>query len=222
MGEVTRPPGAAPQKRSAGETPPTAQQKPSGRETPPAAPQKRPTGETPPAAPQKRSSSGAIANGLAATAGGLTRITSRIFGSVASRGGSALADFRARPEHSRWRAYALGSYFLIVAATLAGQLYTDNVLGAYVRVQHVDLPAMTQIFVRNDSGKSWRNVRLTLNGIYQYRTEEVGPGGHVMLTVNKFAIRDQLGKPTYAPRNLEPKTLLVDTLAGRYEAEFRE
>src|SRR5207302_4188045 len=59
---------------------------------------------------------------------------------------------------------------------------------------------------------SWRSVRLTLNGIYEYRTEEVGPGGHVMLTVNKFAIRDQIGKPTYAPRNLEPKTLLVDTL----------
>src|SRR2546426_6253556 len=82
--------------------------------------------------------------------------------------------------------------------------------------------AMTQIFVRNDSGKPWRSVRLTLNGIYEYRTEEVGPGGHVMLTVNKFAIRDQVGKPTYAPRNLEPKTLLVDTLAGRYEAEFHE
>jgi hypothetical protein len=233
VGEITGPPGAtgtAPQKRSGGETPtPAPQKRPTGEtpapqkrptgETP--APQKRPTGETPAAAPQKRSS-GAIAKGLAAAAGGLIRITSRIFGTVASRGGSALADFRARPEHSRWRAYALGSYFLIVAATLAGQLYTDNVLGAYVRVQHVDLPAMTQIFVRNDSGKSWRNVRLTLNGIYEYRTEEVGPGGHVMLTVNKFAIRDQGGKPTYAPRNLEPKTLLVDTLAGRYEAEFRE
>jgi len=174
------------------------------------------------APPQKRSAGSAIANGLAAAAGGLIRITSRIFGSVASRGGTAWADFRARPEHSRWRAYALGSYGLIVAATLAGQLYTDNVLGAYVRVQRVDLPAMTQIFVRNDSGKPWRSVRLTLNGIYEYRTEEVGPGGHVMLTVNKFAIRDQIGKPTYAPRNLEPKTLLVDTLAGRYEAEFHE
>jgi hypothetical protein len=225
VGEITGPPKAtvaAPQKRSGGESPPaTPQKRPTG-EMPPAAPQKRPTAETAPAAPQKRSSGGAVASGLAAAARGLIRITSRIFGTVASRGGSALADFRARPEHSRWRAYALGSYFLIIAATLAGQLYTDNVLGAYVRVQRVDLPAMTQIFVRNDSGKPWHNVRLTLNGIYEYRTEEVGPGGHVMLTVNKFAIRDQGGRPTYAPRNLEPKTLLVDTLAGRYETEFRE
>jgi hypothetical protein len=153
----------------------------------------------------------------------LIRGTSRIFGGVASRGGSAIADFRARPEHSRWRAYALGSYGLIVAATLGGQLYNDNVLGAYVRVQRVDVPAMTQIFVRNDSPKPWRDVRLTLNGIYEYRTEQVVPGGHVMLPVNKFAIRGQEGgKPTYAPRNIDPKRLLVDTLAGRYEQEFRE
>ncbi|TMA41931.1 MAG: hypothetical protein E6J82_10845 [Deltaproteobacteria bacterium] len=149
-------------------------------------------------------------------------MTGSSFGRVATRSGNALADFRARPEHSRWRAYALGSYGLIVAATLVGQLYTDNVLGAYVRVQRVEVPAMTQIFVRNDSPKSWHNVRLTLNGIYQFRTEEVGPGGHVMLPVNKFAIRDQAGRATYAPRSMAPKTLLVDTLAGRYEAEFRE
>jgi hypothetical protein len=173
-------------------------------------------------APQKASFGAALGNGLAAATGALVRGTSLIFGHVASRSGSALADFRARPEHSRWRAYALLSYGLIVAATLTGQLYTDNVLSAYVRVQRVDLPAMTQIFVRNDSSKSWHDVKIVLNGIYQYRTEQVVPGGHVMLPVNKFAIRDQLGKATFAPRGIAPRTLLVDTAAGRYEAEFRE
>jgi hypothetical protein len=175
-----------------------------------------------PAAPQKRSFGAAVGSGLAAAARALIGLTSRIFGNVKSRGGSAIAGFRSRPEHSRWRAYALGSYGVIVAATLAGQLYTDNVLNAYVRVQRVELPAMTQIFVRNDSGTSWRNVRLILNGIYEYRTEEVPAGGHVMLPVSKFAIHDQLGKPTWAPRNIDPKMLLVDTAAGRYETEFRQ
>jgi hypothetical protein len=176
-----------------------------------------------PAAPQKRSLGATVGSGLAAATRALIRVTSKIFGNVASRGGSAIAEFRARPEHSRWRAYALGSYGAIVAATLVGQLYTDNVLSAYVRVQRVDLPAMTQIFVRNDSGKSWHSVRLVLNGIYQYNTDEVASGGHVMLPVTKFAIRDlQGGKPTYAPRNIELKTLLVATADGRYEMEFRE
>ena len=171
---------------------------------------------------QKTSFAGMLGNGLAASTRLLVRGTSWIFGQAARRGGSALADFRARPEHSRWRFYALFFYGAIVAATLSAQMYTDNVLSAYVRVQRVELPQMTQIFVRNDSPKPWKDVRITLNGIYQYRTEEVVSGGHVMLPVNKFAIRDQAGKPTYAPRNIAPKTLLVDTSAGRYEAEFRE
>jgi len=187
--------------------------------------QRKPTPSAAPAeaaGPRKRSIGAAIGGALAAAAGALVRGTSRIFGQVASRSGSAIADFRARPEHSRWRAYALGSYGLVVAATLGAQLYTDNVLGAYVRVQKVDVPAMTQIFVRNDSPRRRQNVRLTLNGIYEYRTEQVEPGGHVMLPVNKFAIRGSSGKATYAPRNMDPKSLLVDTLAGRYEMEFRE
>src|SRR5207237_884913 len=79
------------------------------------------------------------------------RITSRLFGEARTRSGAAVADVRARPEHARWRAYALGSYGAIIAATLAAQLYSSNALDAYVKVQPVDLPALTQIFVRNDS-----------------------------------------------------------------------
>ncbi|HET9754779.1 MAG TPA: hypothetical protein VFP52_17535 [Myxococcales bacterium] len=172
-------------------------------------------------APRKRGG-GAVGGALAATAGGLVSVTTRIFGEVASRGETALADFRARPEHSRWRAYTLGIYGAIVAVTLAGQLYTSNALDAYVRVQRVELPAMTQIFVRNDSRKPWRDVTITLNGIYDFHADEVEPGGHVMLPVNRFAVRDHLGKPTYAPRNIAPKTLVVATDSARYETELGE
>jgi hypothetical protein len=171
--------------------------------------------------PPKRSGGG-VGRALAAAAGALVGITTKVFGQVASRGGTALADFRARPEHSRWRAYTMGSYGLIVAATLAGQLYTSNALEAYVRVQRVELPTMTQIFVRNDSRKAWQDVTLTLNGIYEFHADEVVSGGHVMLPVNKFAVRDPSGKPTYAPRNIEPRSLSVATASARYDAELAE
>jgi len=174
-------------------------------------------------APEKAPTGSSVGDGLAAATGALVRGTSRLFGGVATRSGKALADFRARPEHSRWRAYALLMYGLIVAATLAGQLYTDNVLGAYIRVQRVELPSITQIFVRNDSEKSWRDVKIVLNGIYDYRAEELGPGGHLMLQINKFAIRDPVGKALrYAPKTLTPQTLMVATAGGRYETEFHE
>ena len=174
-------------------------------------------------APEKAPTGSSVGDGLAAATGALVRGTSRLFGGVATRSGKALADFRARPEHSRWRAYALLMYGLILAATLAGQLYTDNVLGAYIRVQRVELPSITQIFVRNDSEKSWRDVKIVLNGIYDYRAEELGPGGHLMLQINKFAIRDPVGKALrYAPKTLTPQTLMVAAAGGRYETGFHE
>ena len=79
---------------------------------------------------QKRRGLGAAIGGaLAALTGALVGGTSKIFGEVANRGGTALAGFRARPEHSRWRAYALGSYGVLFAGTLAAQLWSANPLG---------------------------------------------------------------------------------------------
>lgn len=167
---------------------------------------------------QKEGVGAAIGKGLAAATGGLVSATSKVFGQVRQRAG----DFRARPEHSRWRAYALGLYALIVAATLAGQLYTDNAIRAYVRVQPVELPAMTQIFVRNDSKIVWHNVRLTLNGIYAYDQSELKPGQHILLPVNKFAVYDQVGRPTFAPKNIAPKVLSIDEGEQHYETELHE
>src|SRR5947209_6962306 len=116
--------------------------------------------------PETRKAGNAFSRGLSRAAAALVGHSTRIFGDLADRGNTALADFRARPEHSRWRAYALGSYGVIAMASVLAQLYSANPLDAYVRVQPVELPALTQIFVRNDSHKAWRNVRLTLNGIY--------------------------------------------------------
>lgn len=171
---------------------------------------------------QKRGLLQGVASALAAVTSALVRLTGKIFGEVRDRGGAAVADFRARPEHSRWRAYALGCYGLILAGTLGAQLYTSNTIGAYVRVQPVELPALTQIFVRNDSGKTWRKVKVTLNGIYYVERAEVPPGGNIMMPVNKFAIYDALGKPTYAPKNIAPKLLSIDTAEAHYQTELHE
>jgi len=163
----------------------------------------------------------ALGNGLAAATGALVGITSKVFGEVRERAGTSVAGFRARPEHSRWRAYALGSYGIVLAATLVGQLWTDNALNAYVRVQPVELPALTQIFVRNDSKKSWSNVKLTLNGIYTYEQPQLLPGMFILLQVNRFAVFDQLGKPTFAPKNIQPKNLSIDTFDQHFETELK-
>lgn len=163
---------------------------------------------------------GAIAKGLGIAAATLIQLTSRFFGEAHKRSGAAYADFSARPEHARWRAYALGSYGLIVLGTLLGQLYSKNSLKAYVRVQPVDLPNATVLFVRNDSNKEWKHVKLTLNGIYGYETNQLPPGSHVLLPVTRFAIFDVQGKPAYAPKNIPLKQLTIDCDRGSYETEL--
>ncbi len=216
MSEVTAPPQqkSPPQQKPS----PPQQQPPPAQKASPQQPQRS-------APPRPRPSEGwgsSIANGLAAGTGALVRLTGKIFGEVRDRAGTSVAEFRARPEHSRWRAYALFGYGLIAAATFAGQLYTNHGINAYVRVQPVELPALTQIFVRNDSRQAWKNVRLTLNGIYTYNQNEVRPGLFILLPVNRFAVFDGSGKPTYAPKNIAPKMLAIDTADQHYETELRE
>jgi hypothetical protein len=160
-----------------------------------------------------------LARGLSALAGGLVRIFVR----ARTRGATAVGDFRARPEHSRWRAYALGCYGLIVAATLAGQLYSSNPLGVYVKVQHVDLPVSTLIFVRNDSRFAWKRARIVVNGIYSHSRDEIAAGESLPLDLDKaFAVHDGSGRILRRPpRNLPLQSLALDCDRGHYETELK-
>ena len=150
------------------------------------------------------------------------RGTSRIFGELKTRGESAYGDFRARPEHARWRAYALGSYGLLLAATFGAQLYTANPLGVYVKVQRIDLPVSTLIFVRNDSKLPWTHAKVSLNGIYAFERAEVPPGANLRLNVEQFSMLDAVaGKQTHAPKNLPLQSVSLDCDRGHYEQELK-
>jgi hypothetical protein len=128
-----------------------------------------------------------------------------------------------KTPHARWRGYALSCYGLIVAATLAGQLYSSNPLGVYVKVQRVDLPRSTLVLVRNDSSRPWKRVRIRLNGIYTHHREEIGPGDNVPLDVDKmFAITDGMGKVLRRPaKDLPIESLTLDCDSGHYETELK-
>lgn len=178
---------------------------------------------TPPPAQQRRPFEGwgaAAARGLGRAADTLIRVTSKVFGELHQRGTAAYGEFRARPEHSRYRAYAFGSYGALTLVTLLGQLYTADPLRAEVRVVSVALPALTQVFVRNDSSREWKNVRLTLNGVYRYEKSGLKPGDHLLLPVNRFALDDEKGRPTFAPKNIVPQQLRIECDRGSVEQDL--
>ena len=133
------------------------------------------------------------------------------------------ATDRTRTSHAQWRRYALGCYGLIVAVTLAGQLYSSNPLGVYVKVQRVEMPKSTLVLVRNESGRAWKHVRIRLNGIYTHRRDEIGPGDSLPLDVDKmFAITDRMGRVLRRPaKDLPIESLTLDCDSGHYETELR-
>jgi hypothetical protein len=130
---------------------------------------------------------------------------------------------RTRSVHASWRRSALYCYGLIVAATLAGQLYSANPLGVYVKVQRVDLPVSTLVLVRNDSRFPWKHVRISLNGIYKHAHERIDPGESVPLDLDKaFAITDGAGRVLRRPaKNLAIEFFALDCDRGHYETELR-
>jgi hypothetical protein len=162
-----------------------------------------------------------LARKLSVATRALVSWTSRIFGELREQGGHAVKEFQARPEHSRWRAYAFGSYGLIVVATLLFQLYDRNPLGAVVRVERVDIPRSMYLFVRNESRKPWKDVKLTLNGVYGYSRELLPPGGNLVLPVDQFMVIDAAGVPSYASPNLELRTLHVECDRGSFDTELK-
>jgi hypothetical protein len=165
--------------------------------------------------------SGRAVIGIARILGRAATIIGRVFGRVGRKGGQVATQFARRPEHSRWRAYAFGWYAVIVAGTFAAQLYTENALGAYVKVQPVVLPNATIIFVRNDSAKSWGHPRVTLDGTYTYERDELPAGGHLTVPVDKFAVYDN-GRVAYAPRDVQPRKVRIDCDRGTFETELTQ
>jgi hypothetical protein len=162
-----------------------------------------------------------IAQTLSVATRALVARTSRLFGELKQQGGHAVREFQSRPEHARWRAYALGSYGLIVVATLVFQFYDPNPLGADARVQRVEIPRSTYLFVRNGSRKPWKSVKLTLNGVYGYSQELLPSGGNLMVQVDQFNVVDAAGVPSYAPPALEVRSLHVDCDRGSFDKEFK-
>ncbi len=143
-----------------------------------------------------------------------------VFGLVRTRGERALADFQKRDRHSRLRAYAFGAFGLLAAATLLGQLYEANSLGAYVRVEKVDLPKATTVFIRNDSDKPWVGLKVTLNGKYEYERLRLEPYQSFQVRVDRFTSHG-VGSLSFAPVTTEARLIAIECDRGRFEKEIR-
>lgn len=162
----------------------------------------------------------ALARGLALVASFIVRASRLGFTEAKERSGKALHQFAQRPEQTRQRVYAFGSYSVIVAVTLAAQLFEPNALHAYVKIEPVALPEATVVFVRNDSKHTWKDVKVTLNDRYGYQRLDLPPEHYISLQIDRFAAYDENGKATYATKEMAPKKVAIDCDRGHYELDL--
>jgi hypothetical protein len=161
-----------------------------------------------------------VARAIAAAASWLLKLSRLGVAQARSRGEKALDTFAQQPIYTRQRVYAFGSYGAAAALTLAAQLWEPNSLQAYVKVEPVALPEATVIFVRNDSAKLWKDVKVTLNGRYNYQRMDLPPTRYIALPVDRFATFDANGKATYAAKETVPRLISVDCEQGHFELDL--
>jgi hypothetical protein len=133
---------------------------------------------------------------------------------------SGIADgFR---KAGRWQRLRLGIVGGWVAASLLALWIAcpssgpANSLGADVQVLKESLLGGQQILVRNESDAVWNDVTLVLDGSWKNSQRTVRPREQVVLSPAQF---QRAGEP--APRDLRPRTLLIECREGRARFELR-
>ncbi len=133
---------------------------------------------------------------------------------------SGIADgFR---KAGRWQRMRLGIVGGWVAASLLALWIAcpssgpANSLGADVQVLKESLLGGQQILVRNESDAVWNDVTLALDGSWKNSQRTVRPREQVVLSPAQF---QRAGEP--APRDLRPRTLLIECREGRARFELR-
>lgn len=133
----------------------------------------------------------------------------------------AAAVIRRTDRYTRMRAAIVATWAVLAVATLWGACGSPGAsgplggrpLGADVQVDRDSIMG-AQVLVRNDSGRMWRDVALTLDGRWRYTEATMRPGDLVVVAVSSFRDGGQAPPPDHVPRTL---SIVCDRGSARYE-----
>jgi hypothetical protein len=122
-------------------------------------------------------------------------------------------------RYLRWRVGIVGTWVLLSLVTLWGSCPSSgpsNSLGADVQVLRDSLLGAQQILIRNESGENWTEVVVTLDDAWRHAQRTVRAQEQMVLSPSQFR---RGAEP--APRDLEPRTLLLECEQGRARFDLR-
>ncbi len=131
-----------------------------------------------------------------------------------------LADrVKSSNRYLRWRVGIVGTWVVLSLVTLWASCPSTgptNPLGADVQVLKDSLLGGQQILIRNESSENWTEVVVTLDDAWRHAQRTVRPQEQMVLAPSQFK---RGSEP--APRDLKPRTLLLECEQGRARIELR-
>lgn len=122
------------------------------------------------------------------------------------------SGYRRSTRYFKLRAAVIGAWALLSALTLALACPSSgpsNRLGAVVHLSEED-PANHQVLVQNTSDEIWTQVKLTLEGGWEYHTSAIRNGEAGLVIATRQFTKGALP----APGNLRPRTVTIQCRQG--------
>jgi hypothetical protein len=122
-------------------------------------------------------------------------------------------------RYLRWRVGIVGTWVVLSLVTLWASCPStgpSNSLGADVQVLRDSVLGAQQILIRNESGETWTEVVVTLDDAWRHAQRTVRAQEQMVLSASQFS---RGAEP--APRDLKPRTLLLECEQGRARFDLR-
>lgn len=140
-------------------------------------------------------------------------------GAAGDLAGELAQGYRKSTRYFKLRAAVIGAWAFLSVVTLFAACPSSgptNSLGAEARLLSRNEPGMllgTQVLVRNDSRRIWKDVVLTLDGGWRYERKTLRPQDKLVVSITQFR-----KEGASAPAELEPRSITIECEEGRVTA----
>jgi hypothetical protein len=102
--------------------------------------------------------------------------------------GQRWQDFRHQPKFFQYRAYIVAAYVAAAVVTIIAVMprTASNSLNAYVLAARGDFVVGSYILIRNDSGRDWSDVLVTVNETHSFSAPALAKGDRLTVRLKQL------------------------------------
>lgn len=121
------------------------------------------------------------------------------------------AGYDRQSRFFKYRVWIVAAWVTLSLSSVAVALWPDNVIGAVVRTAPDPADGSPIISVENGSSRSWRDVVIVLDGVYEFSKPSLSPGESLQVHARNFVHKDHRDEPKAGlpPQGYRPQVITV-------------